>query len=74
MIEHTYPVEHRVHTLKDGRTVYLIPEVACDGCVATAANDERDPDLCHSMPPCGGNDGWVEQDAYIKWLAEERMK
>lgn len=73
MIDNTYPVEHRVHTLKDGRTVYLIPKASCERCVATDTG-ERDTPLCQSMPPCGHSDGWVEQDAYVKWLSEERMK
>lgn len=69
MTDATYPIETRTHTTKDGLEIFLIPKVGCELCVGSEDNRQ----LCHSLPPCGHNDGWVDTDRYIQWLAEERM-
>jgi hypothetical protein len=63
-------------THKDERfgTLYLIPEIGCQGCVANPKRTEPDQNICHSLPLCGTWSGWAPESAYIIWLTEVRMK
>lgn len=56
--------------------IFLIQKIGCAGCIASDSKNEgrkeRDKVLCHSLPPCGEDDGWADQDGYIRWV-KERM-
>lgn len=73
MSEDTHPIADRVHVLKDGSKLFLIPKVSCEGCIATITG-ERNNEVCCSLPPCGDTDAWVNEKHFARWVAKERMK
>lgn len=74
MTQDVYPIETRIHTTKDGVKLFLVPNKSCSQCVAgRTEHREKDVTLCHALPPCGEDDGWVVEAEYIKWVAEVRM-
>jgi hypothetical protein len=59
----------------DGKTIYLVTFRGCETCLGTDGSDIE----CRDLPTCthGGdssNDCWVDEEGFVKWLAEERMK
>jgi hypothetical protein len=68
---------HIHHTERFG-TLYLIPQIGCQGCMGYKSDDPpakvKDRPECQSLPPCGAHSGWAPESAYIVWLTEVRMK
>ena len=73
MSEDTYPIKDRTHTTKDGVKLFLVPDKMCEGCIATKTGNRNDK-VCHSLPPCGDNDAWVDEDTFAQWVAEVRLE
>lgn len=65
----------RVHKHEKFGTIYLIPDISCEGCLAeTYSGDLSYGEVCDSLPNCGDEDGWTDEAGYIKWLDKVRMK